>query len=518
MSTATFTDQAISIEDHPDDRPWPWTMQYDWTLFMPVSPKAKTLYMVLRSLLFDNAKNPDTHTRVLADRHLLFLMHKSVNGSVSQRSLYRWRKELEDADVLVVVPVYNTFEARPVGGRHTMSGRRYLVRRMPPKGYPVPYRSAWEVLHSEFPELRGNSTGPVFPASGSSPEMADQVTQVADQVSEMATHTPSDLGFYGSSNNSSKESSSSSISRARGRKAAGDPVVAARADEDEEEITSFEVPAQKPKNIDFEHVYAKLMEGLARNLPGRPDQSDIEEMLPHLCGALDAGWSPSAIREFLVKRCDLRKVSFPGRVYAKNAACLGEPTEEEMKGARIELCGYCDEVGRTAEPGWGSADPEANPLVCLHGEPDPWADDDYRTTVLAQRREAEEAAQRAQERLREEMADRKARMAAAIDRKATEAAQARAASEAGRGDRRRRAQEFLRTAGSLGDPDADAVRRALLTADDPAELDELDDLVDLGLGVVEEGHPVSVLEEILTAPREEWRSRMLDVSCSAPVG
>jgi hypothetical protein len=140
------------------------------------------------------------------------------------------------------------------------------------------------------------------------------------------------------------------------------------------------------------------------------------------------------------------------------------------------------------------------PGLCLHGQPDPWDDGEYRARREQEHAEALYAHQKAQEAAR----DREARQERA---RAQEAA--RRLGETAR--RRKAAREFLETAEPLGDETADAVRCVLLSADDPADLPDLPDLVDAGIGFVESGRSLPEMAGVLgSTPREEWFFRLMD--------
>lgn len=263
---------------------------------------------------------------------------------------------------------------------------------------------------------------------------------------------------------------------------------------------------EETKIKDFSHTHLKAAEALVCGLPGSITGTDRKVLVRLVCAAFDGGWSPSGLAEHLRANCDLERVKFPGRVYVKHAGQDLPPAGgDEPARARRELCQVCDEQGFTGEVSACSKDPQAVPGMCLHGQPDPWDDETYRAERETERAEALYALQRAQEEAR----DRKTRMERAKAQEAARRAEAKAR-------RRREAAEFLATADSLGDEVADEVRRALLEADDPAALEDLDNLVDAGIGFVESGGSVPELRVVLArTERENWRTVLLDRSTVA---
>lgn len=539
MSTTTHSEQHNLIEPYPGEETpknpaYSYTKTYDWIKFLPLTAPARTLYELLRSYITDN-DNPETslYTCMISDEELreVFSMGwdsgRTKDGLVSMRSLYRWRRELIDTDFIRVRNrTEETWSSH--GGRSRVIGRRYMVRRFPPPGMVVPFHSPWEALRSVRSRRRaeqGDTGLPLTPEGlvdgGFLPPGAACLSLESNMVTPQSKNTPADLGLGVPKKNLSKESSSSSS--ARGRQAGGRGA-GVTPDEDEEMIMT--TPAQEntvhvkdkvretpvaetingTKTMEFTHEHVNRMEEMARNLPGRPGKSDIQEMVPHLCAALDAGWAPSALRKYLISRCDLSKVAFPGRVYLKNAADLGEPTESEQQGAGIELCGTCDENGRTDVPGAGSSDPAGNPRVCLHGKADPWADEEYRSRVLAERQAAEEADRKAFEALKQQVEGKKALEESARAQQAAE--RAREAAE-----RKRAAQEFLETAEPFSDPDAQRVRTELLTAEDPVDLEDLPGVLGIALDTLDEGVPLEDICAVISGTsREMWQDRLLDMS------
>lgn len=251
---------------------------------------------------------------------------------------------------------------------------------------------------------------------------------------------------------------------------------------------------------DFSHTHMDLVKPLVLELPGGVDAAQADEITRLVCAALDRGWAPSAVFARLREKCDLEKSRDPGAVHLYNARRLGEPSRAQAAKAAVELCRVCDEDGFTSDVSACSADPEAVPGVCLHGAADPWDDPEYRAERERERSEALYARQKAEEEARH----RKSRAEAARRREA-----ARRAADTER--RRQAATRFLESEPPIGDETADTVRRIFLTADDPADLADLETLVSMGIDLVESGSSVLELVNItVTVPREKWLTAILD--------
>lgn len=471
----------IEVGSYPNEGRVGFTQIGDWSLCIPMSHTARTLYTILRSLV-NEKEGPET--RKVSDDDLRMAIGISEGIKVPSRTtLYRIRGELIDLDMLQVENLYD----RTAGvGAPKIVARRYLVRREPHPGRPY-VSSSW-TLFNRIAQIR---------EEGASPAEMDSVPYlVRALLGDSVPYTGRSIPQTG--RKEALTSDAGFLKKPSGKKPLPPPPPSARLAARRGRGSGRRTEENKIKN--FSHTHLDLVKGLVLELPGGVDARQAEEITRLVCAALDRGWAPSAVMAWLAGSCDLERSKIPGAVHLHNARKLGDPSRAQSANAALELCGVCDENGFTQDEGACSGDPLALPGACLHGADDPWDDEEYRARVEAERAEALYAHQKAQQKAREER-----------DRKARESAQ-RAAQGAGeREQRRREAREFLANAGSLGDEDADAVRALLLLADDPADLEDLDDLVSLALGMLDSGSPVEKVAEVITkVPRTEWKTAFLD--------
>lgn len=476
--------ETVLIGDDEDERDYPFSMIPVWVNYSGLSNAAYRLYATLRSL---SIEGDSSGTRKLLDADLCELISRAQGKKIATRTLERWRDELVGKGLLKIdrIPVDT-----PGTGRPRMA-RRYRLVRYPRPGEVV-VRSAWDLLRTIRAEREHREGHPLPPAVTFPTKMSENPsdpsfpTKMSGHPTKMSGNGGADLRQRAPKNPLKQEPSSSSphpSTRLAARRGRG----AGRRTEE-----------NKIKN--FSHTHLELVRGLVLELPGGVDARQAEEITRLVCAALDRGWAPSAVIAWLAGSCDLERSKIPGAVHLHNARKLGDPSRAQSAKAVQELCPVCDKDGFTQDVSACSKDPLATPGLCLHGADDPWDDEEYRVREEAERAEALYAQQKAQQKAREER-----------DRKARESAR-RAAQSAGEAvQRRTAAREFLEKAESLGDEDADAVRALLLTADDPADLDHLDDLVSLALGMLDTGSPVSAVAEVIaTVPREEWKTAFLD--------
>lgn len=475
--------ETILIEDDEDDRDFPFSMIPVWINYSGLSNAAYRLYATLRSVSIEgDAKG----TRKLLDSDLCELIGRAQGKPITTRTLERWRDELVEHGLLKIdkAPL-----DRPGVGRPQMT-RRYRLVKYPRQGQEV-VRSAWTLL-KEIQDRR-EKPHPLPPAEISPTKMSENSeeggfpTKMSECSTKMSENCGADLRRRGSKNPLREEPSSSSphpSTRLAARKGRG----ARRRKEDDKIIK------------DFSHTHLDLVKPLVLELPGGVDAAQADEITRLVCAALDRGWAPSAVFARLREKCDLEKSRNPGAVHLYNARLLGEPSRAQAAKAAVELCRVCDEDGFTSDTSACSADPEAVPDVCLHGAADPWDDPEYRAERERERSEALYARQKAEEEARH----RKSRTEAAKRREA-----ARRAADTER--RRQAATRFLESEPPIGDETADTVRRIFLTADDPADLADLETLVSMGIDLVESGSSVLELVNItVTVPREKWLTAILD--------
>lgn len=490
-----MSDETIEVGSYQDESRVGFTQIGDWSMCVPMSHTARTLYMILRSLVHEK-EGPET--RKVTDDDLRRLMGITEGTKVPSRTtLYRIRAELTDLDMLQVENVYG--HSAGTGAPKVIS-RRYLVRREPHPGRPY-VSSSWTLLNrlaqaqeegaspaemDSVPYLVQAALGSSVPNTGRAIPQTGQnraVTSDAAPLNKPSSKKP--LPVPGTS------------TRLAARKGRG----------------SGRTKKTTKINKDFSHKHLSIAEALVSDLPGSVTGTDHAKLVPLVCAAFDSGWSPSGLSAHLRANCRVDRVQFHGSVYVKHAEDLPPAGKDESSRALVELCSVCDEHGFSLDPAACSKDPEAIPHTCLHGEPDPWDSPEYRAERQAERDEAAHVRLRAQEAALREKERRQAREAReAALRAEKEAQEAKAVVE-----RRERAQAFLSTAPSTGSEVADRVRAVVLAmAADPPETasgqrDELDTVVDLGTGLVEATGEISDLVEIVrTLPRRDWLMAIID--------
>lgn len=501
----------LLVEDDEDERDYPFAMIPVWVNFSGISNSAFRLYTILRSLVIDSA--PRQGTRKLTDDVLCRLVERASGKKVTERTLYRWREELTKAGLLKV----DTFPATEPGVGHSKARRRYRVSKFPPQGARV-VRSAWDLLgeldEPDSEQTPSDSAGALTFMSEPVTKMSEEqtpLTLMSEGLTSMSENPMPDQPFLALHiPSTSYPSSSSSYLLQTSDRAAGGVGSGAKTrmrrkkdlqDNNPKTKTKEAIESQSGAASPGKRHRDKAIE-LVKALPGTIGKADKDKIINAVCVAFAEGWAPSAITAYLTSTCDLERAKFPGRVYAKNAADLPEPGPDERRGAERELCDHCDQWGITRGPAYATSDPEGDAMACLHGQPDPWSDPEYRERVIAARTDEQ---RRIQEAVVEQEWVEQIQREQAEERRLREEAREKAQVVV----RRRQAREYLAVVESTGDPQADEIRRIMLELDDPVGLEELDITLSHAMGMIDSGRTVADVEKLLLATeRSLWRSAM----------
>lgn len=494
--------ENIEVGFFPGESASGFTQIGNWSIYVPMSHQARTLYIILRSMI-DNSDGSKANTRKTTDEDLRIALGVTEGTKIPSRAtLYRLRAELVGLDMIHVENVLAP-PSRP--GQPKVTSRRYLVRRDPHAGDPY-FTSTWDLLN-RIADTRKKGISPAEMNTVAdlrhtllTGETPNTVANERQTISDLRRSNGSDLGREAPLKTPLKKTPlpvPGTSTRLAARKGRG----------------SGRTKKTTKINKDFSHKHLSIAEALVSDLPGSVTGTDHAKLVPLVCAAFDSGWSPSGLSAHLRANCRVDRVQFHGSVYVKHAEDLPPAGKAEASRALVELCSVCDEHGFSLDPAACSKDPEAIPHTCLHGAADPWDDPEYRSERQAERDEAAHVRLRAQEAALREKERRQAREAReAALRAEKEAQEAKAVVE-----RRERAQAFLATAPSTGSEVADRVRAVVLAmAADPPETedglrDELDTVVDLGSGLVEATGEISDLVEIVrTLPRQDWLMAIID--------